>query len=429
MMHNTEKRKKHSTGTPVMDIKQLIENMSAKSQKMNDSTSNFLKNSISVNKINIGSRANSAANLNDASSNNSTKSNIKRSKSTHLYKNPLLKNNVLCHNCLKLHLDRCEICLNMKKMDNYIAPKSSESSKKPNLKPLVYISPDAQPKLKTKRRVFITEVCSSNNYDGSYSGASNYFSHNLLSSHSPFDRSATPGSSRASADHNLKQPVENFNKSLLAMVYKEKSGIDLNEQQIESLIDNDVIEVNNRSTPDNDSTFNKNSIADLNYNNTKTISLLKNEEDFLLKRKKSVSLNELPTKVAPSEYFFKNLNDLHKKIPTKNEKIKLICSPAPRTSNPLYNQIYKFDISEKYKTGYKLSPDIDVLIKKSSSALKDILFSKNENDIKAFISMNELDLESYEPENKTFFDPPQAAISQKRIIDLYRRRFELSIKA
>ena len=48
-------------------------------------------------------------------------------------------------------------------------------------------------------------------------------------------RSATP--------YDKQQAV---NKYLLALVFKEKAGVDLNESVIESLMDNEVIETNNR---------------------------------------------------------------------------------------------------------------------------------------------------------------------------------------
>ena len=270
---------------------------------------------------------------------------------------------------------------------------------------------------------------------------------------------------------NLTDRQQCFNKSLLALVFKEKSGLDINENVIESLMDNDVIEINNRSTPfpsSNPSYSHRNAAESRASTNTNTYnnqyiahSTATNENistsglqrakscDFLSKRRNTLLslLNESANestglsskKDETSEYFFRNLKDLYRKLPKSGGKqLKLIDIPVTRTSNKMFDGIDRFDVAKTYKTT-NLSQNLAEFIKKETeeirSANKTILNAfisaknnENDNESSAESSQNYQITESAAEKKKKFnFDPPLTSIEQKRYIDSYRQQFELEI--
>ncbi len=348
------------------------------------------------------------------------------------------------------------------------------------------------PRSESNRNLFLTEIINGSESNGStvnyytmnskkpsfqnttYDNRSTLFSMpptDLTSRQSNNDlRSTTPGTEKQQA----------FNKSLLALVFKEKSGLDLNENLIESLIENEVIETNNRSTPfpnsfrssysninrtptnlnesianTNANTYNNQYIAEsVAENQSGSQSDLLNTRakacDFLSSRKKNVLklINENSNAINMqnkklSEYFFKDMKDLQKKYWAKEKKLKLVDIKINKTSNSMYNEIERFDLAEAYKR-QNASQDLSELIKREFEETKNV----NKKPLEGFISgknFNESGLPCDDEEEedsssedeisgikkdkkKIFtFEPPLASIEKKLFIDLHRKEFELEI--
>ena len=136
--------------------------------------------------------------------------------------------------------------------------------------------------------------------------------------------------------------------------------------------------------------------------------------------------------------FFKKLKDLHRKLASREKKLKLVDIPLTTTSNSMYQQIERFDIGETYKTA-NVSKDLVELIRKESADIRDV----NKTVLEGFIStkhfMNsefidesseeyqEPTASSVERKKKFNFEPPLTSIEQKTFIDSYRKEFELEI--
>ena len=264
-----------------------------------------------------------------------------------------------------------------------------------------------------------------------------------------------------------------FNKSLLALVFKEKSGLNLNENVIESLMENEVIETNNRSTPfpnsyrsqyshrmptesiasTNANTFNNQFNGDETFaeyqSSVQTVDLQSKRTqscDFLSNRRKNLlkvindNTNALNLQRSDlSEYYFKDLSDLRNKFWTKEESVKLVDVKINKTSNAHFKKIERFDIADAYKR-QNVSQHLSHLIKKEFEEVKEV----NKKPLEGFISMkhfNDSSLADRDEDDSTSsddergtekrvrfnFEPPLASIQQKMYIDLHLKEFELEV--
>ncbi|CAF0757120.1 unnamed protein product [Brachionus calyciflorus] len=151
----------------------------------------------------------------------------------------------------------------------------------------------------------------------------------------------------------------NTRSNIIAFLLNEKFNIQSDNKNLEDLVENNLVYSSNFSIP---------------FNNTESNEFVKSSSDFLKQRRESLSKKSDDSykinhnKHIPSENYFTDLKDLRKKVYSKKEPIKLITSPVPFCSNKMYDQIYKFDISQNYKlTSAKscLTYDLKELIRRS----------------------------------------------------------------
>ena len=159
------------------------------------------------------------------------------------------------------------------------------------------------------------------------------------------------------------------NLSILALIVKEKLNYKMSETEIEILLSKNLIKYKNRATPFDEEVFQQSSESRIEYFNTDKsfINFMEKKRNSYLKQ-----MGPLVNKSVSSEFFFKDMSDLSLKLFKKSKKILLTETPAPKTSNKLFQSVYKFDVADNYKKGHGFNQGILDSIKKNRQLHREI---------------------------------------------------------
>jgi hypothetical protein len=305
---------------------------------------------------------------------------------------------IICKKCLEHHLDKCDLC---SYKNESIKSKSSLSKSYKS----ILINPSTS---KTTRTSSSNKKSNLVNFDINYHPEINH----AVKSVSNIDKFSS-----------MSINSDEINKSIYAVVFKEKTCSDLNENQIEDLIYGDFIDVSNLSTP-----FEKEFINDETVDKVR----LANKPDFLVKRKKTLMLLDMNqraklSKIRVSKHYFKNLSDLQQKYKHENEKITFkSIPPFKKSSNILFNEIDKFDVNESYKVKKPMMNDVNRLIEQNKALLESIrIKEKAEQPFNGFVSTRKFDKELFKKDRyKVRLDSP---LNQLNNFNLNLNRYTIKI--
>lgn len=346
----------------------------------NEASKVYEESTRSSSKLNNNIVSKSLTNFNKTNPNDTIKLNRTETPALGSTKNTYKFYDIICKNCLEHHLDKCDLC---SYKNESIKSKSSLSKSYKS----ILLNPST-PKT-------TTSIKKSNliNLDINAHPEINY---------------AVKSISNIGNFPSLTINNDDINKSIYAVVFKEKTGSDLKENQIEDLIYGDFIDVSNLSTP-----FEKEFINNEPVDKVR----LPNKPDFLVKRKKVQMLLDMNqraklSKMKVSRHYFKNLSDLQQKYRHENEKITLkSIPPYTKSSNNLFNEIDKFDINESYKVKKPMMGEVSRLIKQNSCVLETIRKNEkaglNKPAFDGFVSTRKFDQELFKKDRyKVRLDSP-----------------------